>query len=237
VAGHHVEALRGGGPVQRRDHVGDRGRHRDVARCRLHEGLLRHRHPAAGGGGRGLQLLGHPGRGGADAAHRVGLAGCGVPAAELGEPQHRGVNAGRVHLPQQRAQVSGRGGSGRRAWAPTAAAALAGVALATTTGAATAAAGRGGQEHTAAGTRAIALRPTVRPRWSRTVARVRHPASPAGSSRGWHSGPLPAAGRSAGCGGLRPPGYDMGVRTLLFLRQRLYGHAAVLAAGGRRQGA
>ena len=46
VPGDDIEPLGGRGPLQRRDHVGDRGRHRDVARDGLHERLLLDGHPA-----------------------------------------------------------------------------------------------------------------------------------------------------------------------------------------------
>ena len=92
VPGDHVEPLGGRGPVQRGDAVGDRGRDRDVAGDRLHERLLLHRHVAAGGGGDGLQLLVTQAVAAPMPAHRVGLAGHGVPGAELGQPLDGGLD-------------------------------------------------------------------------------------------------------------------------------------------------
>src|ERR1700722_13038500 len=74
VAGDDIEALGGCGALQCRDHVGDRGRHRDVGRDRLGERLLLDRHPAPRGGRDGLHLVEDPGRGRADATYRIGLA-------------------------------------------------------------------------------------------------------------------------------------------------------------------
>src|SRR5258708_11628213 len=51
-----------------------------------------------------MNLREHPGGGRADAAHRIGLAGRGVPGAELGQPKYRGMDSAGVnslqHVPQ-----------------------------------------------------------------------------------------------------------------------------------------
>ncbi|MGN6172017.1 MAG: hypothetical protein ACTHPS_03540 [Streptosporangiaceae bacterium] len=67
----------------------------------LHETLLLHRHPAARSGREGLHLLGDPGRGGADATVRVGLAGQGVPGAETNQLLDSGLDPGRVYPADQ----------------------------------------------------------------------------------------------------------------------------------------
>jgi hypothetical protein len=104
MTGDDIEPLGGRGSLQRRDDVRDGGWNGDSVGDRLHEGLLLHRHPAAGGGRVGLHLLGHPGRGGADAPVRVGLTGCGVPGAETDQFLDSGLDPGRVYLTDQRPQ-------------------------------------------------------------------------------------------------------------------------------------
>ena len=105
MPGDDVEPLRGRGALQRRDHVGDRGRHRDGGRDRLRERLLLHGHPAARGGREGLHLIEHPVGGRADAAHRVGLAGRRVPGAEADQLQDRRLDPVGVDFAQHRTQA------------------------------------------------------------------------------------------------------------------------------------
>ena len=104
VPGDDVEPLRGRGALQRRDHVGDRGRHRDVGRDRLRERLPLHGHPPGRGGREGLHLIEHPAGGRADAALRVGLAGRRVPGAEADQLQDRRLDPGGVDFAQHRTQ-------------------------------------------------------------------------------------------------------------------------------------